>query len=144
MIKFDKRFILLLLQKCEGDICQDDCLKNQYKSYLLIIKRKVLVQSMLYFFFSAQNAKERSLGRGEETHCRLHQGLLTVIILEGYDMKQEEKKADIEETERWKLGKNITISIVDLGYIRSSSISRLDTTIDFVICHQRSLNSIFA
>lgn len=38
---------------------------------------------VLCFFFSAQNVEERSLGRGEEAHRRLHQGLLTVIILEG-------------------------------------------------------------
>lgn len=59
--------------------------------------------------------------------------------------KQEEERADVEETERWKLGENITISIVGLGYIRSSSISRLDT-IDFEIRHDRlrDMSSMFA
>lgn len=55
---------------------------------------------VLCFFFSAQNVEERSLGRGEEAHRRLHQGLLTVIILEGHDMlsrnvSKKERDADI-------------------------------------------------
>lgn len=108
---------------------------------------------MLCFSFSAQNVKERSLGRGEKTHRRLHQGLLTVIILEGHDMfsRNETKKERDVDIAKGRNGKSSVKTLRSPSQIfdyriLSSPITRTlrDRTASTIDSATHSPSSIFA